>query len=424
MSGIIFINYRREDSRWTAISLYNLLATEFTPEHLFMDVDTIPPGVDFVKHLGDQVAKCQIMVSLIGRQWLEILRRRLNDPADFVRIEIVAALKRDIRVIPVLIDGATMPRGDELLEPLKPLARRNAVQLRHESFGVDAEKLARALKQELGLSFLVQPGSGKSFKDAPFAPEMVVVPAGKFLMGSKDGEGHEGERPQHEVKITKPFAVSRFVVTRGEFSTFVSETDHDLSDGAHIYEGDRCEWREGRSFRNPGFAQDERHPVVCVNWYDAQAYIKWLKAKTGKDYRLLSEAEWEYVARAGTVTQFWWGASLSTDQANYNGDHSLDGGSKYEFRGKTVPVDRFQPNPWGLYQVHGNVAEWLEDCWNDNYDGAPTDGSAWTTGNCEYRVCRGGCFVSWPDRLRLAERGRIEPHFRMYYAGFRVARTL
>ena len=146
MSGIIFINYRRADSRHAAGRLYDLLGQEFGREHVFMDVDTIPLGVDFVDYLGAQVGKCQVLVSLIGRQWLEMLRRKAGDPTDFVLVEIAAALKRDIRVFPVLVDGAAMPQEEELPEALKPLARRNAAQLRHESFGADGEKLLRELK--------------------------------------------------------------------------------------------------------------------------------------------------------------------------------------------------------------------------------------------------------------------------------------
>ena len=164
--------------------------------------------------------------------------------------------------------------------------------------------------------------------------------------------------------------------------------------------------RKGRSFRNPGFAQDDSHPVVCVNWDDAKAYAKWLSGKTGKDYRLLSEAEWEYACRAGTSTPFWWGSSISTEQANYDGNYTFGGGRKGEYRQRTVPVKSFEPNPWGLYQVHGNVGEWCEDCWNESYNGAPSDGSAWTAGDCAFRLLRGG---SWDHRSVVASGRPIAP---------------
>ena len=141
----------------------------------------------------------------------------------------------------------------------------------------------------------------------------------------------------------------------------------------------RRRWRLQRlpARRIEGWGRGKR-PVINVNWDDAKAYVAWLSRKTGKTYRLLSEAEREYVTRAGTTTPFWWGSSISTSQANYDGNYTYGSGSKGEYRQKTMPVDSFQPNPWGLYQVHGNVWEWTEDCWNDSYNGAPTDGSAWT----------------------------------------------
>jgi len=136
------------------------------------------------------------------------------------------------------------------------------------------------------------------------------------------------------------------------------------------------------------------HPVINVNWIDAKMYAAWLSRKTGKSYRLLSEAEREYVTRVGTTTPFWWGSSISPAEANYNGSAEpyKGGGSKREYRRHTVPVDSFQRNPWGLYNVHGNVWEWTEDCWNDSNGGIPSDGSARTKGyDCSRRVVRGGC---------------------------------
>ena len=190
------------------------------------------------------------------------------------------------------------------------------------------------------------------------------MPAGEFMMGSPASEAarSDDEGPQRKVTIAKPFAVARFAVTRGEFAAFVRETNHAPGDSCMTY--DNGGWKAGRSFRNPGFTQDDRHPVVCVSWDDAKAFATWLSKKTNKPYRLLSEAEREYATRAGTTTPFWWGSSISTTQANYRGDYyTYGGGSKGEYRGGTVPVDSFKANPWGLYNVHGNVSEWVEDCW-------------------------------------------------------------
>jgi hypothetical protein len=166
--------------------------------------------------------------------------------------------------------------------------------------------------------------------------------------------------------------------------------------------------------------------VINVNWNDAKAYAAWLSQKTGKSYRLLSEAEREYVACAGTTTPFWWGPSITPKQANYDGsvEPYKGGGSKGEYRQRTVPVDSFEANPWGLYQVHGNVWEWTEDCWNDSNAGNPGDGSARTSGDCRHRTRRGGSWLSYPRDLRTSARGWSNIGFRAVTGGFRLARTL
>jgi formylglycine-generating enzyme required for sulfatase activity len=167
-----------------------------------------------------------------------------------------------------------------------------------------------------------------------------------------------------------------------------------------------------------------RMPTINVSWDDAKVYLAWLSRKTGKSYRLLSESEREYVTRANTNTPFWWGKSASTDQANYDGTQTYGAGAIGKNRQKTVPVDTFPPNPWGLYQVHGNVWEWLEDCWNASYKGAPSDGSAWLTGDCKQRNQRGGSWENAPKFMRSARRNTVPADFRGNIQGFRVARTL
>jgi formylglycine-generating enzyme required for sulfatase activity len=164
--------------------------------------------------------------------------------------------------------------------------------------------------------------------------------------------------------------------------------------------------------------------VVNVSWDDAGTYAAWLSGKTGKSYRLLSEAEREYVTRAGTRTAFWWGAGISLKQSNYDGTFIYGNSSTGEYRRRTLPVDSFQPNPWGLYQVHGNVWEWTQDCWHENYTGAPSDGSAWVSEGCSYRMVRGGSWAAYPGDLRAAQRGRFAPDFRSNSHGFRLARAL
>jgi len=267
---------------------------------------------------------------------------------------------------------------------------------------------------------------GDTFKDCDDCPEMVVVPSGRFMMGSpkSENERYKDEGPRHEVTIANKFAVGQFEVTRAQFSTFVNETGHDVGNKCSSYAKGKWKEHSNRSYEKPGFHQDDTHPVVCVNWDDAKAYVRWLSRKTKKKYRLLSEAEWEYVARANTETPFWWGKSISRSQANYS-DNPIYNGYTGKDRKPTVPVDSFEANDFGLYNVHGNVLEWVEDCWHESYHGSPKDGRAWIKGGeCSKRVLRGGSWYSNPDYLRLANRFRLKSDIRIDDLGFRVSRTL
>jgi formylglycine-generating enzyme required for sulfatase activity len=318
------------------------------------------------------------------------------------------------------------------------LARREEAARQEARYRAEGRvRIAAPLVRPPGLEWFL-PGAGKTegFKDADFAPEMVVVPAGDFTMGTAPAEidklakefpdfaeFFKREAPQVRVAIGKPFAIGRYAITRGEFAAFVNEARHGMSGGAYVWTGKEWKQDANKSWKDPGFAQDDSHPVVCVNWDDAKAYAKWLSAKTGQDYRLPSEAEWEYACRAGTVTPFWWGSSISPEQANYDYNYTYGGGPKGKWRESTVPVKSFEPNPWGLYQVHGNVWEWCEDLWHDNYHGAPEDGSARTTGGGAFRALRGGSCYHNPGILRAASRfGYLD--YRFSNAGFRLARTL
>jgi formylglycine-generating enzyme required for sulfatase activity len=263
---------------------------------------------------------------------------------------------------------------------------------------------------------------------------MVVVPAGTFMMGSPPTEigRFDGEGPQRVVTIAKPFAVARFPVTLGEFRAFLLDTNHTVGDTCWTFERGYLahdiaharillpDWQErpARSFRDPGFFQDVREPVVCVNWHDAKAFAAWISMKTAKPYRLLTEAEREYATRAGTTTPFRWGSSISPLQANFMDGQDLSFGGRLG----TVPVNTYLPNPWGLYSMQGNVSEWVEDCWHDNYQGAPGDGSAWMAGECARRVHRGGAWSSKATTLRAANRESTPPLERHSFIGFRLAR--
>jgi len=476
MAAKIFICYRREDDAGAvhpAVALRPYLEREFGAENVFIDVDEqMPLGAAVEEFLNAKVAEFDVLLAVIGPSWLKILHDRRADKRDFVRIEINAALKQSKVVVPVLVGGAEMPKEELLPEQLVALPGKNAAALRRESFNADCETLVRRLKAAVrslarppppppppppeltpnpgplpprirleeprtslrwartlaGLLLLgagayganvffgqrqphgpetptqtaradLPPVPGAVFRDrqsdgTPCAacPELVVVPAGSFQMGSESG-GLD-ERPVHRVTIAKPFAVGKFEVTFAEWDACVAAQG--------------CQHRA----EDRGWGRDSR-PVLNVSWSDAQGYVAWLSRLTGQRYRLLTEAEWEYAARGGSATE-----------VQGRGNANCDGcGSEWDNK-QTAPVGRFKPNGFGLYDMLGNVWEWTEDCWNDSYGGAPSDGSAWTTRNCPVRVLRGGSWFNVPWYARSANRNRSSPSVRIFYVGFRVARTL
>ena len=272
-------------------------------------------------------------------------------------------------------------------------------------------------------------------RDCAECPEMVVLPPGTFRMGSplyEQGRSeHEG--PVREVTIAAPFAISRHEVTVSEFGRFVDETGYSAGSSCWTHRGSKAKDRKRRGWRSPGFDQSSRHPVACVSWDDAQAYTAWLSRETGEDYRLPSESEWEYAARAGTVTARHWGEGQSGQCSHANGaDASADSfWTQYPLKvgcndghGRTSPVGSYASNDWGLHDMLGNVWEWTGDCWNDSYAGAPADGSAWEHGDCSMRVIRGGSWGHSPAYIRVATRLGSIAGVRDNYSGFRVARTL
>jgi len=281
-----------------------------------------------------------------------------------------------------------------------------------------------------------------SFKECDACPEMVVVPAGSFTMGSPESESgrNSWEGPQHVVAFARPFAVGKFEVTVDQFAAFVADTGYGAGSVCWTYEDSRFGDRFDRSWRNPGYSQSGSHPAACLNWDDAKAYVDWLAKKTGKDYRLLSEAEWEYAARAmstpGRGPRYGFGDDEKAICAHGNG---LDQTAKLDIRSSTwtflpcsdghtlpAPVGRFDANGFGLYDLLGNVREWTQDCYHDDqgYRGAPTDGSAWTSGPCRDRVLRGGSWLAYARLLRVAFRFKSAPGIRLNDVGVRIARSL
>lgn len=277
------------------------------------------------------------------------------------------------------------------------------------------------------------PQAGRAFKDCADCPELVVVPAGSFNMGSPSYETGRGgdEGPVHSVNV-KAFLMDKTHISRGQFSAFVNTTGYDAGNKCWVFEGAWKE-RDGANWRNPGYSQQDNHPVACINWNDAQAYADWLSRKTGKQYRLPTEAEWEYAARAGTTTARYWGDSPDPACGYANvGDQTLKSqvsGVTWETHNcndgyaYTAPVASFKPNAFGLYDMQGNLWQWTADSYHENYNGAPTDGNEWQ-GDGAKRVLRGGSWFNSPQLVRAAYRSSGGPAFRLYGNGFRLARTL
>lgn len=254
-------------------------------------------------------------------------------------------------------------------------------------------------------------------------PDLVLIPTGRFQMGSHEHEHAvaikagaqknwlDRETPQHWVGIEQPIAMGRFPVTVGQWRQFVRATG--------------WESQSDTDWRAPGFAQDDDHPVIGVSWMDVQLYLRWLSEKTGQTYRLPSESEWEYACRAGTKTAFSFGDSITPEQANYDGNYTYNGSARGAFRQGTSKAGTFPPNPWGLFDMHGNVWEWTQDVVHDSYVGAPVDGSAWEEGGDPVRrILRGGSWLYNPRYLRSSVRNGFSAVLANDIVGFRVARKL
>ncbi|CCB66616.1 SUMF1/EgtB/PvdO family nonheme iron enzyme [Hyphomicrobium sp. MC1] len=263
------------------------------------------------------------------------------------------------------------------------------------------------------------------FRDYDWSPLMRVVPAGRFVMGSPEEESFRGvnEGPRHEVVFEKPFAIGVFPVTCREFAQF-AQTIGEWIPGAFEWNGYGMEHLESARWDCPGFPQGDTHPVTCVNFEDASRYVEWLTALTGRRYRLPSEAEWEYVARAGTTTAYWWGSDISNSFARYDHDVAARDSAFDQVRNGTDSVSSSTANPWGVCDQLGNVWEWCADSWHPNYVGAPSNGSAWTAEHSDRRILRGGSWSGDADVLRCAQRRWANEHNRMTNVGLRVALSL
>lgn len=270
--------------------------------------------------------------------------------------------------------------------------------------------------------------------DGAAYPEMIVVPAGEYTMGSAVTEANRqvSESPRHRVRIGYSFAVSKYPITVGEFAQFVADTHYDAGNRCYTFQDGRLDNRDGRNWRNVGFDQTSTHPAVCLNYNDAKAYAAWLSKKTGHVYRLLSEAEYEYANRAGSTSAYWWGDDPAAacayanamDQDAITLKSSGTANTCHDGYVFTSPVGSFKPNGFGLYDTTGDAWSWLSDCWNETYNGAPSDGSANVSGDCRQRSVRAGSLSSLPTTLRSAQRTKVAGDLRHYNYGFRLAGTL
>jgi formylglycine-generating enzyme required for sulfatase activity len=536
----ILISYRREDSADATGRIYDRLVQQFGRAAVFKDVDSIPLGINFRKHLDEQVAKCDVFLAIIGPDWMGCKagegKSRLDDPRDFVRIEIESALKRQIPVIPVLVRGATVPDPERLPSSLQELSDRNGIVVRHDpDFHRDMDRLiehlrmqieekleqapfqdahqktsdVRARTQEMhaevappeqeridtavppstmgppqrlvepmeaaratstgtyqkptdhsssylfgviGLIILIggvaafmilqpisrpvepiryepprivekkeerpvqvplsptpsrpsEPTVVPTKQEKPVEkrvatsvpsipnPQMIRISPGSFRMGGSEKD----ETPIHTVQFTKPFAMARYETTFDEYDRFAQATGRPLP-------------------KDEGWGRGTR-PVINVSWDGATAYAQWLSQQTGKRYRLPTEAEWEYAARSGGKDEIWAGTSDKIQLREY---------AVYE-ADRTEPVGVKKPNGLGLHDMSGNVWEWVEDCWHEDYEDAPPDGSPWLEkngGDCGQRVVRGGSWYFGPVSLRASDRGRGPTDDRGYGLGFRLVQDL
>jgi formylglycine-generating enzyme required for sulfatase activity len=402
----VFLSHVREDAE----RIERLAAAlEARGVATWIDRHQIKPGQRWQKAIEEAIRSGAFFVACFSQAYAARTRSYVNKELLIAIEEVQLRPEEASWFIPIRLDECEIP--DRRIGP--ELSIRSFQWL--DMFPDWAKSVSRLI-EVIGTSprpELLAPLSVFRDIDAPWCPELVVIPPGTFIMGSTRaqrrwtiGLGMRGvflEMPQHRVNIEAPFAVGRYPVTFDEYDHFATATPRPSRSGATIFRAQLNDEGSGRG----------RQPAINVSWDDGQDYVAWLSQETGKPYRLLSEAEWEYACRAGTTTLFSWGDDITNADANC-----------YAIVGKTTEVGSYPPNPWGVYDMHGNVWEWVEDCLNQSYTGAPTDGRAWIRGDCGNRGVRGGSWRDNPAYLRSAYRGFRDPANRINTMGFRVARAL
>lgn len=396
----ILISYRREDSADVTGRIYDRLIQAF-PQSVFRDVDSIPLGVDFRTYLDEQVAKCEVFLAVIGRDWLRGKGRkgksRLDDPGDFVQIEIESALKREIPVIPVLVQGAKIPEAQRLPSSIQDVSYRNGIVVRPDpDFHKDMNRLIAHLRQPV--QTLSESQAEPTKQSNPVLTEgqlvssstpvdMVKVPKGPFLYGDQ----------KIRVVIEHDFWIDQYPVTNQKYGEFVLDGGYGKQ---QYWTSDGWEWKTENIITNPEFWNDEQwnktdHPVVGVSYYEAEAYAKW----AGK--RLPTEQEWEKAARGEGGRQYPWGEEFDKDRCN-----SSESGLRH-----STPVTQYPDgvSPYGCYDMAGNVWEWC---------------AIWYDESLGLRVVRGGSWLNSPGYLRASLRGWSDADGRNDDIGFRLAQDL
>jgi formylglycine-generating enzyme required for sulfatase activity len=368
-----------------------------------------PPTKAIERNIGAEAAKES---RLDGRtiSYLSCDGVKMHEFAErFASTRSMTARARILGIIACAMSVVPQTQGHAGARPAQPKLEARIAELKAKTAALVASAQARldtlSPQQRLSAPPAIwrAPGALTEFKDCAGCPRMVVIPAGEFTMGSAPSEQQAEAR--HRVTIAAPFAVSKFEITFDEWDACVKDG------GCGGYRPDDQNWGRGK------------RPVINISWQNAEAYVNWLGRKTGKPYRLLSESEWEYAARAGTTTRFSFGDTLAPSKANYDGSADGSGPSDVN-RQKTMPVGSFPPNGFGLHDMHGNISEWVADCWHDEYTGLPTDGSAWLEGNCNGHVVRGGSWEDSQSELRSAARTGGNKDDQFYTDGLRVARSL